>query len=96
MDTESFDKGRNALKAKEIFEKAFQKKVPEYTKTASYKHTLLEVVATQVKSKSEAKRLIASGAVDINEITITNNLHKMKGGEKVKIGKKIFILVDKK
>jgi tyrosyl-tRNA synthetase len=54
------------------------------------------VVAKIVDSKSEAKRLIDQGAVDLNGSTIKDPRHKIVGGEKLKIGKKTFVKVKTK
>ena len=45
-------------------------------------------------SKSEAKRLMAQGAVKINEVKVTDPFHILKKGEHVlKIGKRKFLKV---
>ena len=86
----------DAEKAHKHFEKTFQEKDPEYKTKTAFKETLLDIVSDHVNSNSQAKRLIMDGAVKINENTIKNPKEKMKGGEKVKIGKKTFVTVEEK
>lgn len=86
-----------AQRAQAYFEKTFQKRTPEYDKTIPKSGPLLDVVVAAVAvSKSEAKRLIAQGAIDVNGETVVDPKHKIKGGERVKIGKKTFVKVEKK
>ncbi len=84
-----------ALAAKAHFEKTFQKRVPEYKIKIGYQPSLVQTIAglETVGSKSQAKRLIEQGAVDVNEKTIYNPAYKIKGGENIKIGKRVFIQV---
>jgi len=62
--------------------------------------SLLELVSHSgvAKSKSEARRLIEQGAVEINKKRKTNPYEeiKFKGGEVLKIGKKSFFRIEKK
>lgn len=88
--------GKNkANEAQENFEKTFQKRAPEFKKEIPARQTLSNTIADVVGSVSEAKRLIKQGAVDIDGTTVSNPAHKIKGGEKIKIGKKIFVKVKK-
>jgi tyrosyl-tRNA synthetase len=86
---------REAKTAKIYFETVFQKRKPTYQKEIPFAPTLVEVVANTAKSKSEAKRLIKQGAVDVNGKTILNPTHKISGGEQLKIGKRIFAQIAK-
>ena len=86
----------DAQKAQNSFESTFQKNSPEYNETVAVKSNLLEVVAELSESKSEARRLISQGAVDVNGNTVKDLNNSIKGGEEIKIGKKIFVRVEKK
>ena len=82
-----------ADEAQEYFIKTFQDKSPEYDNEVKFVDTLLELVATNVGSKTQAKRLIADSAVKVNENVVNNPTYGLEGGEKVKIGKKTFVKV---
>lgn len=83
---------RSAVKAKNKFIKTYSKKDPEYTEGVKLKTNLAETIApfTSLKSTSDAKRLIQQGGIKINGDTVTDLNYKLKVGDKVKIGKKIF------
>lgn len=84
-----------AKEAQKEFEKTFHKRMPEYKKEISARPTLLATIAEAVGSVSQAKRLIKQAAVDIDGATVSDPTHRIKGGEKIKIGKKIFVKVKK-
>jgi len=86
---------KEADEAQKGFERTFQKGAPEYKTEIAAKPTLLATVAKVIGSVSQAKRLIKQGAVDINEATVSDPTHQIKGGEKIKIGKKTFVKVKK-
>lgn len=79
-----------AKKAQTHFEQTFQEKKPEYTQTIKLKENLLTTLAQITGSNSEAKRLIAQGAVDVNGAKVNNALATVKPGDKIKIGKMKF------
>lgn len=54
---------------------------------------LSDFVATQVESKSEAKRLIDQNAIEINGQTITDPKSPVKSGQVIKIGKRKFVRI---
>lgn len=83
-----------ARQAQEKFEKDFQLKNPTYDLKIKLNENLLETIFPLLGSKSEAKRLISSGSVDVNGKTVKNYLAKIKAGDKIKIGKKIFATVN--
>ncbi|BCX14911.1 MAG: tyrosine--tRNA ligase [Patescibacteria group bacterium] len=85
---------RKAANAQKIFEKNFQQKAPIYNLKIKKGKNLLETVSNVLKSKSEAKRLINAGSVDINEQTVKNYLIPVRSGDRIKIGKKIFAIVE--
>lgn len=84
-----------AKEAQKEFEKAFQKRTPEYKTEVAAKPTLLATIAEVAGSVSQAKRLIKQGAIDIDGATVSDPGHQIKGGEKIKIGKKTFVKVKK-
>jgi tyrosyl-tRNA synthetase len=84
-----------ATPSQEYFDTTFRRKTPEY-KTAIEKGKLVQaLVKASGYSASEVKRLIVAGAVDINSQTIKNPSIILKGGEKIKFGKKDFYIVEK-
>ncbi len=82
-----------AKKAKESFEKSFQERMPTFLKEIDAKGTLAATIADEVGSKSEAKRLIEQGAVDVAGKTVTDPKFRIKSGEEIKIGKRQFVRV---
>ena len=84
----------DAKKAQSVFEKTFQEKSPQYDKKLKAKKDLISTIEKLVGSKSEAKRLIAQGAVDVNDKSVDNPLLKVKTGDKIKIGKRIFVRIE--
>lgn len=83
---------RAAIKAKNSFEKSFQKHEPEYTLEIKILKTLAETIApfTSLKSAGDAKRLIQQGGLTINGDVVTDLNYKIKKGDKIKVGKKVF------
>lgn len=81
-----------AKKSANRFDKTFSKREPEYTENVKLKTNLAETISpfTSLKSTSDAKRLIQQGGLKINGDTVTDLNYKLKVGDKVKIGKKIF------
>ena len=83
-----------AKKAQLTFKKTFQEKAPSYDKSIKANKDLLSTIEELVGSKSETKRLIAQGAVDVNDKKIDNPLSKVKSDDKIKIGKRIFVKIE--
>ena len=82
-----------ASEAKKYFEITFSERAPEY-KTAIATGKLGQVLAqASGTSVSEVKRRIVAGAVDINGKTSKDPSIELKGGEKIKFGKKDFYIV---
>ncbi len=87
-----------AIKAKENFEKVFFKKeLPENIEEIKIEPGCYPVIELILKtklaaSKSEARRLLKQGAIDINKKTIKNinETVKIKDGDIIKRGKYIF------
>lgn len=83
-----------AQNAQEEWKRTFTEKVPEYNQEVQNQGTLLKTLAAlDGMSTSEVKRLVGQKAVDVNGETVTDINLELKGGEKVKVGKKIFVKV---
>ncbi len=82
-----------ANEAQKKFKQTFQEKKPDFETTTVNSSILLEIVSEFLESKSEAKRKIMEGAIDVNGKAETNPLRTLENGAEVKIGKKIFIKV---
>lgn len=90
-----------AVSAEKYFEDTFQKgEVPQEIKTVKVHEremAFLDLVfeTGEVDSRSNAKRLIKEGAVDVDEMTIIDPqaMLDMDGGVVLKIGKKTFVKV---
>ncbi len=97
--TQLYDQ-KAAAEAEEHFERTVQRKetpeeIPEYrvTLTASMDLRNVLVATGQAKSRSEANRLIAQGAVSIDGEKISNNIASIKNGSIIKVGKRRFAKV---
>jgi len=86
---------KEADEAQDKFERTFQKRAPEYKTEIAAKSTLSGTIAEVAGSISQAKRLIKQGAVDVNGAAVYDPNYEIKGGEKIKIGKKTFVKVKK-
>jgi len=84
------DEAKKSLKS---FEKTFQEKQPEYNKLIANKNNLLELLAGEVGSKSEAKRLLSQNAISLNDKKVSDPSIKLNSGDKLKIGKRTFVTV---
>lgn len=84
---------KEADSAQTKFEKTFGEKEPEFEPAPISGMALSQALAlfNSKKSVSEAKRLIRQGACDINGEVTTDTSYTVKSGDKIKIGKKIFI-----
>jgi tyrosyl-tRNA synthetase len=83
-------------KAQSEFEKVFQKReMPEDVLNikVSKDISIVDFVSTQVGSKSEAKRLIDQGAVEVDGKCVKKDHAMFKDGQIVKIGKKKFVRI---
>lgn len=87
----------DADKAQNRFEAIFQRRErPEEIDLTVKEGSSLEnalVEAGIVDSKSKAKRLVAQGGVDVDEVKVTDANTKLKSGQVVKAGKKTYIKV---
>lgn len=95
-----YDK-KTADEAQKHFERVFQERgKPVGVEELRIKNKVLNIVdllmkSKLVKSRSEAKRLIEQGGVDIDSKTIRDPQYKvhLKGGEILRIGKKKFLKI---
>lgn len=81
-----------ANEANDYFDKTFKQKSPEFEDTMmlSKDCTLVNAVTEVLGSKSEAKRIISSGGVDLNGQREEDFKTILNNGDEVQIGKKIF------
>ena len=88
-----------AQKAQNEFERVFQKReIPEETASIKIAKTRINVVDFLVEnnlssSRSQAKRLLDQGAIEIDGEILKENGVEFKEGQVVKIGKKRFVKV---
>ena len=79
--------------AQDHFEKTFQEgKLPDIEISVS-ERVLVEAVAGVVGSKSEAKRLLAQKAIEVNGKVVEDPNYTLSGGEVLRIGKKQFVKI---
>ncbi len=86
---------KEAKRAQKKFENTFQKQKPTFDTKVKNLGTLAKTIApyTSRKSISEAKRLIAEKAVEVNGKAVQDPTYKIKKGDKIKVGEKIFLEV---
>jgi tyrosyl-tRNA synthetase len=86
---------KDANEAKNTFEKTFQEKAPTYDVKVDAGNNLAATIApyTSLKSMSDAKRYINQKSVDVNGTITTDPTYKIKSGDKIKVGEKVFLQV---
>jgi tyrosyl-tRNA synthetase len=85
---------QSAHKAEEHFEKTFQKGEAEFNEEVKNQKTLVKTLAQiEGMSNTEVRRLLSQNAVDVDGETITDPSFELKGGEKIKVGKRVFVRV---
>lgn len=84
-----------AKKAKDYFENTFQDGSPTYIPIENKGTVLNTAVFASGASISQVKRLFEEGAIDLNNQVIKDITIKTRPGDKIKIGKKLFIEVKK-
>ncbi len=87
-----------AQQAQEQFERVFQKRetpteVGELQLPEVMSLSRALVTAGAAKSRGEAKRLIAQGAVDVNDKKVTEDLGEVPDGSLIRAGKRLFVKV---
>src|SRR3989344_5261889 len=83
-------------KAQSEFEKAFHKgKSPEDIPKIKIGDniSIVDFISTQVGSKSEAKRLLDQGAIEVDSLSVKDAQSKLKNNSTVRIGKKKFVRI---
>jgi tyrosyl-tRNA synthetase len=95
-----YHSARAAAEAREDFDRKFRKRGYAATDAASVFDRDVSVVEVLsrlglVKSKSEARRLIEQGAVDIDDQRVTDSQYTLSGGRsyRIKVGKRRFVAV---
>lgn len=88
---------KDAEDAQRAFERTFQEKAPEFDIKVSLEETLAKTIIpfTPRNSMSNAKELIKQNAVDINGKTISDPNFKLNIGDKIKVGDRTFLKVEK-
>ncbi len=91
---------KDADTAKETFEQIYQKgnvagvKIPVFETSVSEWNPVDLLIATKAaESKSEAKRLIEQGAIELNGVTCHESHVSVKNNDIMKVGKKKFIKI---
>jgi len=91
-----FHSEAEAKTAREEFERVFQKgKSPEDIPKIKVGDniSIVDFVSTQVGSKSEAKRLLDQGAIEVDSLSVKDAQSKLKNNSTVRIGKKKFVRI---
>jgi tyrosyl-tRNA synthetase len=84
----------DAEEAQEHFEKTFQKGEAEFNQEVTNAGTLVKTLSTlDGMSGTQVKRLLEQKAVEVDGETVTDPGFELKGGEKVKVGKRTFIRI---
>ncbi|AEE14514.1 Tyrosyl-tRNA synthetase [Thermodesulfobium narugense DSM 14796] len=101
--TKMYSSEEEALKAKESFETAFEKRTfpkdaPVYKWPYENENEVwlpkLLVDLGLLKSSSEGKRLISQGAIEVDEETVTDEKFVVKKGDhRLKVGRKMFLRI---
>jgi tyrosyl-tRNA synthetase len=82
----------DAQKAQDNFEKTFRDKKPEYDEEIENKGNLIDTLEVIMGSKSEAKRMIKQGGVDVNGDKADSST-TLKSGDKINLGKRKFFII---
>ncbi len=82
-----------ALSARGNFELTFQKGEPEYKTEIINKGGLVDTIAQILGSKSEAKRIVKQGGVDVNGKVVEDVNQELSSGDKINLGKRRFYKV---
>ena len=85
-----------AEEAQKNFKTTFQEKKPVFKTVKVSNPVLVDIVSDFSESRSEAKRKIMQGAIDVNGKVETNPLRELENGAEIKIGKKTFIKISNK
>lgn len=82
--------------AQENWQKTFQDKKPDFSELMSVEQneTLASVVSQRVGSVTQAKRLIADTAIQVNGQIANDAKQIVNNGDQIQIGKKIFVTIN--
>lgn len=83
----------SAMSARGNFGKTFQDKSPNYNEEIENKENLVDTLEKVLGSKSEAKRVIKQGGVDVNGEKVVDGSFKLKRGDKINLGKRRFLKI---
>lgn len=83
---------KSADEASENFEKTFQERKPEYEEAINAGN-IVDSLEKILGSKSEVKRMIKQGGVDIDGEKMQDVNYKLKSGDKINLGKRRFLKV---
>ncbi|MBI3397497.1 tyrosine--tRNA ligase [Candidatus Woesebacteria bacterium] len=86
---------KKAKEAQKSFEDTFQKKAPKYSKEIDSLGKIIDTLAQidSVGSKTQAKRLLLQGAIDVNGKKTTDSNYTLKSGDQVKVGERVFVKI---
>lgn len=79
-----------AQKARMTFEKNFQQKDPDYKVKLKKQENLVSTLEQIVGTRSQVRRLIEQGGISVNSKKVQDQNLKIKVGDKVKVGAKVF------
>jgi tyrosyl-tRNA synthetase len=82
----------DAMSARGNFDLTFQEKKPEYSEIVANKKNIVDTLENILGSKSEVKRMIKAGGVDVNGEKVQENI-ELKPGDKINLGKRRFLKV---
>jgi tyrosyl-tRNA synthetase len=85
--------GKEAEKAQENFEKTFQDRRPDYDEEIENKQNIVDTLESVLGSKSEAKRIIKQGGIDVNGEKVIDTNYQLKSGDKINVGKRRFLKI---
>lgn len=85
---------KEAIDAQDSFTKTYTEKAPEFNIKVSAGETLAKTTTpfSSNASMSSAKTTIKQGGVDINGTTVTDANYIVKPGDKIKFGKRIYLI----
>ncbi len=84
---------KDAKNAEEKFSTTFQEKAPEYNEEIPSKENLIDTLEQVLGSKSEVKRLIKQGAIDLNGEKVTDGNVTLSKDDKINLGKRRFLKI---
>jgi tyrosyl-tRNA synthetase len=88
---------KDALDAQKFFEQTFQERAPEFNIKVKAEENAAKTLIpfSPRQSMSSVKELIRQGAIDLNGEKLTDGSIKLKVGDKIKVGDRTFLKVEK-